>query len=43
MPLPRVIHGIATKRAQLVAELAHNEKRAEYSPGLATIDDALAL
>jgi hypothetical protein len=44
MPIPRVIYGLAKKRAELVAELAHAEGRAEYCrAGIAAIDAVLPL
>jgi hypothetical protein len=44
MPIPRVIHGLAKKRAQLVAELSHPQGRHEYCrQGIAAIDAVLPL
>jgi hypothetical protein len=44
MPIPRVIYGLAKKRAELVAELAHAEGRTEYCrSGIAAIDAVLPL
>ena len=44
MPVPRVIYGLAKKRAQLAAEMAHPSGRIEYCrAGIITIDAALAL
>ena len=44
MPIPRVIYGLAKKRAELVAELANAEGRAEYCrAGIAAIDAVLPL
>ncbi len=44
MAIPRVIYGLAKKRAELVAELAHAEGRAEYCrAGIAAIDAVLPL
>src|SRR5271168_839798 len=44
MPIPRVIYGLAKKRAELVAELAHAQGRTEYCrAGILTIDAALML
>jgi hypothetical protein len=44
MPIPRVIYGLAKKRAELVAELAHAKGRAEYCrAGIAAIDAVLPL
>jgi hypothetical protein len=44
MSVPRVIYGLAVKRAELVAELAHQDGRHDYCrAGIATIDAALAL
>jgi hypothetical protein len=44
MKIPRVIYGLAKKRAELVAELAHAEGRADYCrAGIAAIDAVLPL
>jgi hypothetical protein len=44
MAIPRVIHGLAKKRAQLVAELSHPQGRHEYCrQGIAAIDAVLPL
>jgi hypothetical protein len=44
MKIPRVIRGLAKKRAELVAELAHAEGRADYCrAGIAAIDAVLPL
>lgn len=44
MKIPIVVHGLAKKRAQLVAELAHREGRHDYCrAGIAAIDAALPL
>ncbi len=44
MKIPIVIHGLAKKRAQLVAELAHASGRHDYCrQGIAAIDAVLPL
>ncbi len=44
MKIPIVIHGVAKKRAQLVAELAHKDGRHDYCrAGIAAIDAVLPL
>lgn len=44
MKIPIVVHGLAKKRAQLVAELAHREGRHDYCrAGIAAIDAVLPL
>ena len=44
MPIPRVIYGLAKKRAELVAELEHSSGRHDYCrAGIAAIDAVLPL
>jgi hypothetical protein len=44
MKIPRVVYGLAKKRAELVAELAHREGRHDYCrQGIAAIDAVLPL
>jgi hypothetical protein len=44
MAVPRVVYGLAKKRAQLVAELAHRDGRHDYCrQGIAAIDAVVPL
>lgn len=44
MAIPRVVYGLAKKRAQLVAELEHSQGRHDYCrAGIAAIDAVLPL